>query len=64
MPGSLSVVAVPEPGTWALMLAGMHLGGFQFRRRRRHSRAVGASDLSRDNPTRTHRALLTGALLQ
>jgi hypothetical protein len=28
MPGSLSVVAVPEPGTWALMLAGMHLGGF------------------------------------
>jgi probable HAF family extracellular repeat protein len=34
--GSVSVVAVPEPETWALMLAGMGLGGWAKRRGTRH----------------------------
>jgi hypothetical protein len=34
--GSISVVAVPEPGTWALMLAGMVFGGWVKPRGTRH----------------------------
>jgi len=33
--GSVSVTAVPEPASWALMLAGMTLGGVHLRRRRK-----------------------------
>nr|WP_283937763.1 PEPxxWA-CTERM sorting domain-containing protein [Sphingomonas hankyongi] len=32
---SLTIAAVPEPATWALMLVGFGLVGFQMRRRRR-----------------------------
>jgi hypothetical protein len=34
---STAVAAVPEPGTWALMLVGFGAAGASLRRRRRHS---------------------------
>ncbi len=34
---SAAVAAVPEPGTWALMLVGFGAAGASLRRRRRHS---------------------------
>jgi hypothetical protein len=34
--GSIQITAVPEPGTWALLLAGMTLGGWVKRRGSRH----------------------------
>jgi hypothetical protein len=37
---SLTIAAVPEPGSWALMLAGMASGAWVVRRRIRHSGTV------------------------
>jgi len=37
---NVSVAAVPEPGTWALMLAGFGLAGFAMRRQRKPGLAV------------------------
>lgn len=38
--GNLSSTAVPEPGTWAMMLAGFGAVGFAMRRRRKEQPKV------------------------